>query len=369
MSRVIDYAWGRPSLASLKAAGAVAVCRYLSYDTSGKNLTRAEADGLRAGGIDIVSNWEQAGSWAEYSGGQAVGRTHAATAEIQHIACGGPVSRPIYFSTDWDVTAGQLATVADYYRGVASVIGLARTGAYGGYRAIRYLFDQHVITWGWQTYAWSGGQWDSRAQLRQVQNGVQVGGVDCDLDESTTTDFGQWSGGTPTTHLPKGDRMLVMAHVRGSNIDWLGDGVFRWQVPDPAHRANALVVMGLQGNPNPTSVEFNPGTLDALGPIVISAADGVPAHIDSLATQSSLLAAMAADVAEVKAVAAQLASTIAAGGGNIDTAAVLARLDEARTDEATALAALRQQMLDLRVDLARVMQASADAFASLITLP
>ncbi len=74
----------------------------------------------------------------------------------------------------------------------------------------------------------------------------------------------------------RGDRMIVMAHERGSNVDWAGDGVFRYQVPDSAHRANLLVVMGLQGDPNPSSVEFNPGTLDALGPVVVSASSGVP---------------------------------------------------------------------------------------------
>jgi hypothetical protein len=36
----------------------------------------------------------------------------------------------------------------------------------------------------WQTYAWSGGQWDSRAQLRQTRNDVTVGGAACDSDVS-----------------------------------------------------------------------------------------------------------------------------------------------------------------------------------------
>lgn len=82
------------------------------------------------------------------------------------------------------------------------------------------------------------------------------------------------SGGAPASTT--GDRMIVMAHERGSSIDWIGDGVYRYRCPDAAHRANALVVMSLQGNPNPTSVEFNPGTLDALGPVIVSATDGVP---------------------------------------------------------------------------------------------
>jgi hypothetical protein len=85
--------------------------------------------------------------------------------------------------------------------------------------------------------------------------------------------FISYVNGIPAT---TGDRMIVMAHEKGSSIDWIGNGVYRYRCPDAAHRANALVVMSLQGNPNPTSVEFNPGTLDALGPVIVSATDGVP---------------------------------------------------------------------------------------------
>jgi hypothetical protein len=331
VSRVIDYAWGRPSVASLRAAAAIAVCRYLSYDQTGKTLTRIEADGLRASGIDIVSNWEQAGSWAEYSGGQAVGRTHAATAAVQHITCGGPPGRPIYFSTDWDVTAGQLATVADYYRGVASVIGLSRTGAYGGLRVIRYLFDQHVITWGWQTYAWSGGQWDPRAQLRQIQNGVRIGGVDCDLDESMAADFGQWAVATT-----------------GAGGDMAFDDVaFRW-VEDAALHGWAV----RSGVSPPTHINGTATTTNAGNPLW------------------DLLRAMAADVAGVKAAvtAAQgaitaLAGVVNAGGGSIDTAAILGHMDAAQATESAALATLNQQVTDLRQRLARAAQAGFDELA------
>src|SRR6476661_3068366 len=105
---VVDYAWGRPSYAALKVYGAVAVCRYLAYLPNGKCLTLTEAAGLQAAGIDVVSNWEQAGSWAEYSGGATMGRAHATEAQRQHVACGGPPNRPIYFSTDWDATAAQM---------------------------------------------------------------------------------------------------------------------------------------------------------------------------------------------------------------------------------------------------------------------
>ena len=50
---------------------------------------------------------------------------------------------------------------------------------------------------GWQTYAWSYGQWDARAQLRQVLNSVSVGGSVgcCDKDVAVAADYGQWHSG------------------------------------------------------------------------------------------------------------------------------------------------------------------------------
>jgi hypothetical protein len=220
MSRVVDYAWGRPSIAALQAAGAVAVCRYLSYDATGKNLSAIEAAVLTLSGVDVVSNWEYGGNWSEYSGGFAAGVRHATEANRQHLACGGPPSRPIYFSTDFDPASSQFPVIANYYHGVASVIGLDRTGAYGGYPTIKYLFDAGVIAWGWQTYAWSGSptRWDSRAQLRQVQNGVRIDGVDCDLNDSWADDFGQWGA----INMEQGDTVQAWnGQARQISLGWI----------------------------------------------------------------------------------------------------------------------------------------------------
>jgi hypothetical protein len=59
LERGIDYAWSRPSSSqALRAAGYTFVARYLSYDTTGKNLSPGEAQQLFAAGIDVVANWE-----------------------------------------------------------------------------------------------------------------------------------------------------------------------------------------------------------------------------------------------------------------------------------------------------------------------
>ncbi|GIJ51945.1 hypothetical protein Val02_88310 [Virgisporangium aliadipatigenens] len=188
--RGIDYSYGRPRPSVIADAGYSFVCRYLSHNSS-KNLSRSEADALRAEGLDIVCNWENTPS--EALSGHSLGAANATEAHRQALACGMPASRPIYFSVDFDAQPGQQSAINAYFDGIASVLGRARTGAYGGYGVIDRLFDAGKISWGWQTYAWSGGNWDSRAQLRQVQNNLTLDGAAIDRDEARAADFGQWS--------------------------------------------------------------------------------------------------------------------------------------------------------------------------------
>lgn len=216
----VDYAFSHPSIASLVAGGKSFAVRYLypfSQNPGTKNLTRGEADQLNAALTHgVVSNYE---SYAERAAeGFAAGVADARAADAQHRACGGPPDRPIYFSVDFDPVASQYPGIGDYFRGVISVIGLARTGAYGSYNMIKWLFDQRLIVWGWQTYAWSAGQYDERCQLSQDKNGVPMGGGEVDLDAAHAADFGQWNyKGTPG-----GDDMSAEAEAKITDIhNWL----------------------------------------------------------------------------------------------------------------------------------------------------
>jgi len=194
----LDYVSG-PPIADLKAAGVAFVCRYLSEVnnlTQIKLLTPAEAKALGAAGIAIVSNFEWYANRA--SEGAVSGSDDAKIARDQHAACGGPSDRPIYFSVDF--STGVTPAIIDYFKGIASVIGLSRTGAYGSYAVIKGLFDAGVITWGWQTYAWSAGQWDPRRHIEQYNNDVKLAGASVDYNHSVKDDFGQWfpqRGGAP----------------------------------------------------------------------------------------------------------------------------------------------------------------------------
>ena len=207
----LDYTNVSPQIA--KQLGAKFVCRYVGYFSGynintinvqqGKCLYTAEASELLSDGIDIVSNFEwyamrpsihDSGS---ASASFAAGQWDARVGNAIHIGCGGPSTAPIYFSVDYQTDGSD---TVDYFNGVASVIGLARIGGYGGYDCIKFLFDRKLITYGWQTYAWSNGQWDSRAHIHQYSNGNKTAGGEVDYNDSVKPNFGSWR--THMTFLP-----------------------------------------------------------------------------------------------------------------------------------------------------------------------
>jgi hypothetical protein len=185
----VDYSSGHPGGAALKAAGKTFAARYVSH-TPSKNISLAEANDLAAHGVSTVLVWETTASRA--AGSRAAGAADAKEAAQQATAAGMPSGRPIYFAVDWDANP---SVVVAYFQGVASVLGLARTGVYGGYKVVRYLLDHKLVGWAWQTVAWSNSQWDTRAVIRQFATTVRINGVSCDLDTATAADYGQWMPG------------------------------------------------------------------------------------------------------------------------------------------------------------------------------
>jgi hypothetical protein len=217
----VDYSWARPSPAGVRAAGYTFAVRYFSFDTTGKNLTASEARALQGAGLDLVSNWEAGASDALK--GRARGASDAQEALRQATAAGMPAGRPIYFSVDFDAQPGQQGVINEYFDGVASVIGRARTGAYGGFFPIQRLFDAGKIAFGWQTFAWSGGRWEPRAQLRQVRNNVTIAGGACDIDQSQADDFGQW--GAATAPVADVEKVVAARNADGTlEAFWIAPG-------------------------------------------------------------------------------------------------------------------------------------------------
>lgn len=209
MSRFgLDYAWCTISPAGHRSVGSTFACRYLSHDPS-KDLSAGEYQTLKAGGIDVVVVWETTAARA--GAGRAAGAQDAADALAKALAIGMPAGRPIYFAVDFDASVG---TVEPYFRGVNQVLGVARTGAYAGVRVIAGLFDARLITYGWQTYAWSSGRLDSRAQLYQYSNNHRVEGKDCDYDRALAADFGQWGfASPPIPPPPTGEQPMAITAI------------------------------------------------------------------------------------------------------------------------------------------------------------
>jgi hypothetical protein len=242
--KVVDYSFSRFSPAQLHNMGAVAVGRYLTVvnvQTEGKLLTRAEAQGLSAAGIGIVSTFEYQGNDA--LGGYQQGKEYAALAHEQHTAAGAPAGRPIYFGVDFNTpdyaphlpntpenAHAKLGEIAHYFQGINDTLGGPHlTGAYGGYWVIKRLFEAGLISLGWQTVAWSGGQRYPRAGL--LQDGF-FGTYD--VNRADIDDFGQWrigwrpgdpGAGTPVIpatqvwHKVKpGDTLAALAAAYGTTV-------------------------------------------------------------------------------------------------------------------------------------------------------
>ena len=207
----LDYAWATLTPAQHKQVGSSFACRYLSHDPS-KNLSAAEARELRSGGIDVVVVWEATATAALSGEGQGVADARAAVAQAN--ACGIPAGRPIYFAVDFDASPTQQAAINAYFKGVASVVGLERTGVYSGYWPLKRLFDAKLVTYGWQTYAWSGGNVDSRANLYQYSNDHSVAGVGVDFNRNLKSDFGQW-GFVVTPPTPPHKTVVLAPWTRG----------------------------------------------------------------------------------------------------------------------------------------------------------
>ena len=196
----VDYSFARPSADLLSMRRVWFAARYLwrtvqSDGKTNKGLSKVEYDALQAKGIQVAFIYEEDGK--ELTLGYDAGVRVAKAAEAYRNEQGLPV-KPIYFNVDFNATdSTQLAKIWDALRGVASVIGIKRVGLYAGYNVIKAAFDQKLITFGMQTYAWSNGQWDSRAQLRQWSNNQWGGSVD--FQYAMAAEFGQ----TPIVPAPE----------------------------------------------------------------------------------------------------------------------------------------------------------------------
>lgn len=186
----IDYSFARPGGDLIDKRGMYFAGRYLwakRYPNS-KGITRAEFDDLAAHDVETFFIYEEDGK--ELAGGFAAGVRVATLAQAELDFLGADVKdRPVYFNVDYDANASAMPQILEALKGIASVIGLSRTGLYAGLGPIKAAFDAGLITFGFQTYAWSGGVWDSRAHLQQWANGQW--GDTVDFTRAIKANYGQ----------------------------------------------------------------------------------------------------------------------------------------------------------------------------------
>lgn len=219
----IDYSHGSGlTVAQMKAAGVKFVCRYLCYLPNGKVINKTELTNLLNGGIPVVLCWEYSGRDCDRSHNGGV--HDAREAQRQAIALGLP-NAAIYFApADFDATPDDQTKVNAYLDGAASVIGRERLGMYAGYWPLSRAFAAGKITYGWQTYAWSGTNLERRAHIFQYQNGMRLGPAEVDFDRSLKRDFGQHPHPVPPGPEPTGPYRHVIAAGRPPAVTRIDPG-------------------------------------------------------------------------------------------------------------------------------------------------
>jgi hypothetical protein len=174
-----DYAWGAVPYDALRGHGWRFAMRYLSHDPS-KDIDAVELAELHKRGIRVGLVWETTAGRA--LAGYDAGRIDAIASD-QHAAGHGLLRAVVRFAVDQDVAPSQ---VFAYFRGVRSVLGAKRAGGYGSYRVVKALYEAGLISWPWQTYAWSSGLVYAHATEYQYHNGVTIAGLSTDLDKAST---------------------------------------------------------------------------------------------------------------------------------------------------------------------------------------
>lgn len=200
-----------PPVDALKAANVGFVYRYIAppgniYDW--KRVSAAEIKRLHDADIAVGLVFETSAKRA--AAGKTAGSFDGDAAKQVLADLKAPDTVVPCFAVDFDIpdyapnlantpanAMKKLGPVYDYFNAANMVLGVNRTGGYGGYWAIKRLFDAGLISVGWQTYAWSAGQWDPRAQVQQYSNGHKMGGVSVDYDRAIVAQFGQWPPAPP----------------------------------------------------------------------------------------------------------------------------------------------------------------------------
>ncbi|RJQ31913.1 MAG: DUF1906 domain-containing protein [Actinobacteria bacterium] len=187
----VDYSWGYyPGFAhKLKSGGKQFVMRYVATG-EGKEITAGEVIELKKAGLAIGVVFEITHRHNRPLDGFKAGQVDATKVRQYVHGVGLPSNMPIYFAVDFEASSAQQAAINSYISGAASVLGKDKTGVYGGYDTVAGALNAGVCKYAWQTYSWSRGRFDARAQIRQYLNKQSLHGVAVDMNKIIHSDSG-----------------------------------------------------------------------------------------------------------------------------------------------------------------------------------
>ena len=171
--------------AALKAAGIVAVGRYLGFKNMGwsKSLTPDELKVIQGAGLSVFLIWESNPTTAGYFS-YSKGVSDAKSALEEAVYLGAPNSTVIFFTVDFDAQTSDMAPIIEYFNGVRDGLnGQYLVGAYGSYSVLQELkASSYAPDKYFQAYAWSSGMVFSVNDIYQYQNDVILQGIAVDHD-------------------------------------------------------------------------------------------------------------------------------------------------------------------------------------------
>lgn len=190
-----DYSAGKPGAAAIQKSGALGAIRYIGFPDRSKCTNRAEFVDFDDHNLGMALVFEN--NTTDWRGGYGAGLVSGRRGRDHANAIRFPADRPIYMAVDQDVVRlGEFAIMIEYLRGAgASLGGVEATGVYGEADVIDRARDAGVASYFWQTAAWSQGRRAKNLNLFQKIGAVKVAGIDCDINEVLTPDWGQHNAG------------------------------------------------------------------------------------------------------------------------------------------------------------------------------
>jgi hypothetical protein len=296
---VADYSFARPADYAELARQVSGVMRYTSNGPNGKNITRAEADLLKAHGIPVGITWEnEANSMLR---GAAAGRP-AAASSVAMTRAAGLADGVTYYACDFDATLGGTPTspaalanmraVADFLAGAASVTGWDDVGCYGDLYVLQWLAANTPLRHGWQTGSMSEGRWanwqwsgPTSPITAFVQNEFWIEGQHeitisgCPVDLSTV--LGDWRPRTTVT--TNGDLSMADAASLEKQLTALGGAVSFLTNAAGTHFSNIEAQQAFALKADGARFDALASALQVLHAAVVDGAEGKPVDFAAMA--------------------------------------------------------------------------------------